>query len=218
MPKYGEWWGDNLTEKAVERVTKNYSLEELSDKSFLSKLSNDEIRDVATFVYYISYSNAISYKIDINKYGELKRKINDEFNRRIDKILIFYNMLDHKHNVDKWNGDVRYKTLIWSNNKGDMEMSILKTAVWLYQLIGEETTYSLIETIRSACDKPLFWGFGFECSHKMNCDESPKVWKKVNEGRKKEIEAQNKFINYILDGEFDKAYNEFIEDEVTKRF
>lgn len=218
MPKYGEWWGDNLIEKAVERVTKNYSLEELSDKSFLSKLSNDEIRDVATFVYYISYSNAISYKIDINKYSELKRKINDEFNRRIDKILILYNMLDNKHNVDKWSGDVRYKTLIWSNNKGDTEMSILKTAVWLYQLIGEETTYSLIETIRSACDKPLFWGFGFECSHKMNCDESPKVWNKVNEGRKKEIEAQNKFINYILDGEFDKAYNEFIEDEVTKRF
>lgn len=213
-PEFVRWAGEDIIADARARVIKKYGIEGLKTDIDMSVLGFDELRDLSTVVSEFGYDHELYENIPYEQQKILKEKLNTEFNNRIGELLPIYNIMDKKFNKEKWGGECRYTLLALHNRKGYGEMESLKNTVWFMTMIGRTITISNALELEQAMTHGLFWEFGNEI-HDIEFDKSPENFEICNEGRKKEIKAQNDFVQYVFDGNIEGAYK-MIEKDIEK--
>ncbi len=214
IPKFVKWAGEDIIADARARVIKKHGIEGLKTDIDMSVLDFDELRDMATVVSEFGYDHELYENIPYEQQKILKEKLNTEFNNRIGELLPIYNIMDKKFNKEKWEGECRYRLLALHNRKGYSEMEALKNTVWFMKMTGRTIDISNALELEQVMTHGLFLEFGNEI-HGMKFDKSPENFEICNEGRKKEIEAQNDFVQYVFDGNIEAAYS-MIEDDIKK--
>lgn len=215
LPDFVVWADEPIIKTAMGNILTEYGIDGLTSQKIVCKdmpLAN--LRELATVVSEIGYNKDLYEQIDSESQRWLKNELNAEFDRRISGILGIYNMLDKKHNTEKWGGEERYKLLALHNRKGYSEMSVLKNSVWLSQLIGKTVTVTLVEEINKAVTSTVYWEFGYE-NRDLQFDESEENFKICNAARLREINAQNEFVNLVCTGKLDDAYR-MIKEQIQK--
>jgi hypothetical protein len=122
-------------------------------------------------------------------------------------------MLDKRFNREKWTGEVRYVLLSLHNRKGYTEMSVLKSAIWLNSLMDRLVSIPIVEELNHILASLLFWEFGNEVSD-IDFTESKENFEICNNGRKKELIAQNDFIDAVCENRWSTAYK-MIENQIN---
>lgn len=212
-PEFVKWAGEDVIADARARVIKKYGIEGLKTNIDMSILDFDELRDMATVVSEFGFDYELYEKIPYEQQKILKDKLNAEFDRRIGETVQIYNIMDKKFNKEKWEGECRYRLLALHNRKGYSEMTALKNTVWFVKMIGRTITISNALELQ-VMTYGLFWEFGNEI-HDIEFDKSPENFEICNNGRKKEIKAQNDFVQYVFDGNIEAAYS-MIESDIRK--
>lgn len=216
LPEFVKWADEEIIADAKTRVITKYGIEGLQKDIDMSVLSFDELRDMATVVSEIGFDH--DYKLYENipyeQQSILQKKLNTEFDKRIGESLPIYNMMDKKFNTEKWGGECRYRLLALHNRKGYSEMESLKNTVWFMNMIGRTIDVSSALELEQVMTHGLFWEFGNEVRD-VEFDKSPENFEICNEGRKKEIKAQNDFVKYVFDGNIEAAFN-MIEKQIQE--
>lgn len=214
IPKFFKWAGEDIIADARARVIKKYGIEGLKTDIDMSVLDFDELRDMATVVSKFGYDHELYENIPYEQQKILEQKLNIEFNNRIGELLPIYNIMDKKFNKEKWEGECRYRLLALHNHKGYGEMESLKNTVWFMKMIGKTIDISNALELEQVMTYGLFWEFGHEI-HGIEFDQIPENFEICNEGRKREIKAQNDFVQFVFDGNIESAYS-MIENDVER--
>lgn len=213
-PEFVKWVDDDLVNEAKKNVLEKYTIQGINADINLEDLSLHELRELATFNAELGYDHDTYNSVGYNRRQALADKLNKEFNRRLgEQAVSVYNILDRKHNTEKWGGEVRYVLMNLCNRKGYTELSVLKNTVWYMHLVGKGLTADMANELMHIMNHTLYWKFGCEKGLEGRFDESPEMFEKFNEARKEEIKTQDKFIDYCLEQKFEEAYK-LIEAEV----
>ena len=187
-----------IARESLNRVLRNYRLKDIKDIDF-KVLSIPALRDIATIMSYSKYMEEVYSELDYLTIDLVRQVLNAEFLRRIGPIWELYKFIDTQSNYYKQLGNESYKLLSYEYKKGCSELSALKTAVWLYKYIGQSLNMQNLVMMIKGFEHNLYWGFGFE------------------DNIEKETEIQNAFIDCLLEGDYVKAYDKFIQDEAYQR-
>lgn len=214
IPEFVKWAGEDIIADARARIIEKYGIEGLKTDIDMSVLDFDELRDMATVVSEFGYDHELYENIPYEQQTILKEKLNTEFNNRIGELLTIYNIMDKKFNKEKWEGECRYRLLALHNRKGYSEMEALKNTVWFMKMTGKTIDISNALELEQVMTHGLYWEFGNEI-HGIEFDKNPENFEICNEGRKREIKAQNDFVRYVFDGNIEAAYS-MIENDIRK--
>ena len=216
VPEFVKWVDDDLVAEAKKNVLNKYGVDGLNEKIDLEGLSIKELRELATVVAELGYDHDLYENIGYTEKHKLEVKLNKEFDRRLgEQATSVYNLLDKKFNTEKWGGEVRFHLMNLCIRKGYTEMGVLKNTVWYMHMVGKTVTVDMADDFRNIMCNKLYDKFGYERDIEGRFDESPEMFKIHNEARQKEIEAQDKFINYCLEQKFEEAFN-MIEGETRR--
>ena len=212
-----KWEDEIIVDSILETINHRYIINRLQDyidkisqPSFYTRENLSAVRDAITFINEIGYRQ--EYYENIN-YGT-KKIIVDLCNKYFDsllskQILELYNYFDKKFNKEKWNDECRFKLLDRTSNKGYTEMSCLKAAVrfaWFMRThVTIKTGIFEAETLSKLIDRTPYWEFDHGTDYSLDVD-NPRDFFKANKERKLEIEAQDKFINLVINDKIIEAY------------
>lgn len=216
LPSFVKWADEDIIAKAKAEMLPRMEEWTNPDVDFTNGWTFDEIRNLATVVSEIGYDEKLYKKLPYEQRNSLEKKLCDVFDVMLKELLPIYNLLDEKLNREKWSGDQRYKLLALHNRKGYTEMSVLKNAVWFAQLEGKVIDIESAKELNSIMSSTLYWEFGNEYKG-YDWEESPAKFKKANECRKREIQAQNDFVYHVLVGNIQDAYN-MIKNQIARGF
>ena len=214
MPSFVKWADEDIIKTANEEMIPRMSEWRNGSFDLIQNYNFEEIRSLATVMSVIVFNYDLYVKISFEQ-KSIEDRLNAAFYYFLGDLLPVYNLLDTKFIKEKWNGDQRYSLLALHSKKGHSEMSVLKNVVWISKLIGSPISLESAEELNAIMSCTLFCAFEYEYNG-FDPFESPEKFEIVNECRKKEIEAQNLFVYYVLNKQTDKAY-EMIEEHI-KRF
>ena len=204
-----EWYDETIERKIFGEIISRYTKEELLNLN-LSKLSFKELRKIATAISVIGYTQYSSfYSLNCHERKDIIKKLNEEFNNRLgDDVLEEYEKLYTIARKDSWSDDIRYTTLAY-NNKGYEQIKALKNLVWFLDLKYIGVNLNVALQCNTIFTNGLSYNFGYEKMFNLNLN-----FEERNENRKLETDAQNKFVDFVFNKQYKKAY-EMIEKEVN---
>lgn len=211
-----KWEDDKIVMNAIENVIKRYGYKGINKSTDVESLLLYELRELATVIAELGYHGVLYDRIGYENRHILQEKLNKEFDRRLgEPATKIYNMIERRFNKEKWGGEVRYELMSLCNRKGYAEMECLKNTVWYMHLVGEEITVERAYELSKIMTSALYWDFTKRVDTEERFDASPEIFKIHNERRKKEIAAQDGFVNACLEQRFEDAYK-FIDAQVKK--
>lgn len=216
VPEFVKWIDDDYVAKATNNVIGRYGIHNINEKLDVENMPLHELRELATTMAEIGYNEELYNKVPYDTQKLIRDRLNKEFNRRLgEEASKIYEMLDKELNKEKWGGEERFKLMNLCNRKGYTEMGVLKNTVVLMHYMGEKMTIENMEVVAKMFKHSIFWEFGYTRNLEGSCTDSKEVFDIHNEARKKEIAAQDTFVDACLEQRFEEAY-EMIKDDIEK--
>lgn len=210
-----KWVDDDIIETAEAEMLPRIEEWRNPDVDFTSGWSFDEIRNLATVV---SVSNQVPrqfYGLSFDERRSLETRLNEAFDALLEDLLPIYNWLYDKFHHEKWTSDQRYKLLALHSDKGCIQLSVLKNVVWFIHMKEKAIDIESSEELYLIMTTMVSWEFGYEYKG-YDWENNSRKFKVANECMKKEIQAQNDFVQYVLEGDIQGAYD-LIEKQIIER-
>lgn len=216
LPELVRWSDEAITLEATMRITAKHKIEEFVMDLNMPALNFDELRDLATVISRLTYSQELCKRIPYEKRQIIVNKLNTEFDRRLgEEVAQVYNIIYNKFDKGYYyirDNRHRIQLLALHGQKGRMSMMVLKNTVWFMKM--KETPIDILSALEleQVMTFKLWQEFSYENSQDVQSDEG----QEDNIRRRMWIEAQNDFVKYVFAGNIDEAYK-MIEEDIKKR-